>query len=197
MLKRLVSIDLLKRFLFALTIIFICISTVIAAPKKREHVNIKNDLYSINLMKGFSCVSDPKEINKIVDRGDYIINTNWFGQGPKKTYNDLNTIKIEFYTPKDKQKFEAELLKLFDNNKNLNIQNLEIGNKNVKYISCIWSLQEYDGAISEKWIHSFIFHEGVHIIQIDINVIKDISEYMDDFKYMISSFTVLFSSAGR
>ncbi|MDR3245410.1 MAG: hypothetical protein LBT50_03150 [Prevotellaceae bacterium] len=201
MLKKSVTVKTagwLKMSLLALTATFVGITTINAQKNnKTQFVHLKNDLYSFEVMKGFEFLLPADEINKRGERDGFKTNYNGIGQSRKKEYSkEFESIGIRFYTPINKEtnleaKIQESIDKITNNkvNKDVKIQTMQLGNKKVVYVNYIGLSREYNGTEHEYFGNEFFFHDGTNIFRIDVPFIKDLSKYMDDIKYMISSFS--------
>jgi hypothetical protein len=160
-----------------------------------NYIQLTNNFYSLNILKGYKFVENNELCNKTFEEDGYLINFNYFGQGFNKTNEELESISVKFCMPQNEQnnpktQIEKGIQYLHKNAENLNIQNIQIENKDVIHCSYYMNLKEYNEDIKVLYFNDFLFHEDKNVIEIRfISNIVDVGKYMNSFKAVISSFS--------
>ncbi|GHV65791.1 hypothetical protein FACS1894199_07460 [Bacteroidia bacterium] len=165
--------------------------------KNNDFVQLKNDFYSLNMLKPYKFTEDKdKERNKTLEKDGYLRNVNYFAQGHNPTFKGIESIMLTVNIPQNEQNNPQTYLKkriedLHKIAKDLNTQTVKIGNKEVIQSSYYKNMTGYSGEdAGVQYVNEFLFCEGKNIIEMHVcSTVKDVDKYMDSFKSVVSSFS--------
>jgi len=170
----------------------------IKSQDKCNYTKLSNKWYSLNMLTGYEfCAKNQEEINRIYEKGDYSVNTNFFAQKINKKYKNLQSIIISIYIPKkNNADLRKDISKLFryEEFRNVFSSQIQVEKTEVQLTSYIFDGTNPKGKKFPLFCNSFTFNRSNHIIEITVCSIKnDLESYRNYFQNMITSF--VFSSS--